>query len=111
VTYGRLHNLRLSVRRQVSEALESYDVLLTPTLPMTAPKLVEGPISILDLINRTAATLRYNTAPLNLTGHPALSIPSGADAYGLPTAVQLVAAHFEEYTAFHAAFALKQALS
>jgi amidase len=111
VSYGRLHNLRLAVRQRLSEALRTCDLLLTPTLPFTAPKLIEGPIPISDLINRTAASLCFNTAPLNLTGHPALSIPSGFDANGLPTAVQVVAAHFDEYTAFRAGFALERALT
>jgi amidase len=111
VSYGRLHNLRLAVRDQVSTALERWDLLLTPTLPFTAPKLVEGPIPTSELINRTAASLCFNTAPLNLTGHPALSIPSGSDERGLPTAVQIVASHFDEYTAFRAAFALEAALA
>lgn len=44
-TYGRLHNLRLRVRRQLSEALEHHDLLLTPTLPITAPRLPDGPAS------------------------------------------------------------------
>ncbi len=108
VSYGRLHNLRLEVRRRVSEAFGTCDLLLTPTLPFTAPRLLEGPAPVSELINRTAAGLCFNTAPLNLTGHPALSIPSGADADGLPTAVQLVAPHFDEFTAFRAAFALEQ---
>ncbi len=111
VPYGRLHNLRLEVRQRISDAFGAYDLLLTPTLPMTAPKLLDGPIPIPDLINRTAATLCFNTAPLNLSGHPALSIPSGFDDNNLPTAVQLIAAHFAEYTAFRAAFALERALS
>jgi amidase len=111
VSYARLHNLRLEVRQRVSAALESVDLLLTPTLPSTAPRLLDGPASDFELINRTAATLCFNTAPLNLTGHPAISFPSGYDADGLPTAVQLIASHFDDYTAFQAAFALERALS
>jgi hypothetical protein len=78
--YARLHNLRLRVRRELSAALERYDLLLTPTVPITAPRLLEGPASFVEIAARTSAALCFNTAPLNLSGHPALSVPSGADA-------------------------------
>jgi amidase len=109
-TYARLHNLRRLVRDEVSAVLREHDLLLTPTVPMTAPPLLEGTPTFAEGAARTSAALCFNTAPLNLTGHPAISLPSGADADGLPTAVQIVAAHFQEATAFRAAFELERAL-
>lgn len=109
-TYARLQNLRLLVREQVSATLRNHDVLLTPTLPMTAPRLPEGEVSFAEISTRTSAALCFNTAPLNLTGHPAISVPSGTDAAGLPTAVQLVSSHFQDATGFRAAFELERAL-
>jgi amidase len=109
VPYARLHNARLALRRDITAALGEWDVLITPTLPMTAPRLLTGTASFAEVSGRTAAKLCFNTAPLNLSGHPALSVPSGADADGLPTAVQLVAGHFADATAFRAAFALERA--
>jgi amidase len=110
VPYARLHNARLALRRDVSAALRKWDLLLTPTLPITAPKLLTGPASFAEVSGRTAARLCFNTAPLNLTGHPALSLPSGTDADGLPTAVQIIGAHFDEPSVFRAGFALERAL-
>jgi amidase len=110
-TFARLHNLRLLVRARVSAALGTYDLLLTPTLPTTAPRLPEAPTTFAEIAARTSATMCFNTAPLNLTGHPALSVPSGTDAAGLPTAVQLIAAHFDELTAFRAAFEVERSLA
>lgn len=110
IPYARLHNARLALRREISTALDEWDLLLTPTLPLTAPKLLTGEASFAEVSSRTAARLCYNTAPLNLSGHPALSIPSGVDGEGLPTAVQLVGAQFGEATAFRAAFELERAL-
>jgi amidase len=110
VPYAQLHNARLALRRDVTAALAEWDLLLTPTLPLTAPKLLTGEASFAEVSGRTAAKLCYNTAPLNLTGHPALSVPSGTDDDGLPTAAQIVAGHFEERTAFRAAFELERAL-
>jgi amidase len=110
VPYARLHNARLALRRDIRAALVRWDLLLTPTLPLTAPKLLSGDASFPEVSGRTAARLCYNTAPLNLSGHPALSVPSGLDGDGLPTAVQIVAPHFDERRAFRAAFAVERKL-
>jgi amidase len=109
LSYARLHNARLALRRAISSALEQWHLLLTPTLPITAPQLLAGEASFAEVSGRTAASLCFNTAPLNLSGHPALSVPSGVDELGLPTAAQIVAPHFADATAFRAAFALERA--
>jgi amidase len=109
VPYARLHNARLAVRRDITAALDRWDVLLTPTLPMTAPELLTGDVAFADVSGRTAARLCYNTAPLNLSGHPALSVPSGVDVDGLPTGAQIIGGHFDDATAFRVAFALERA--
>jgi len=110
IPYAQLHNARLALRRAITAALEDWDLLLTPTLPQTAPKLLTGPASVAEVSARTAERLCYNTAPLNLSGHPAISIPSGADQDGMPTAAQIIGSHFNEVTALRAAFTLEQAL-
>jgi amidase len=109
LTFGRLHNMRLMVRGEIDAALRRYDVLLTPTLPITAPKLPDHPASFAEVALRTSAALCYNTAPLNLSGHPCLSIPSGTDAAGLPTAAQIIGGYFNEHTIFRAGFVLEAA--
>lgn len=111
IPYGQLHNLRLTLRRQIDAALDQVDLLLTPTLPITAPRLADASTPFAEVSGRTAARLPFNTAPLNLSGHPAISIPNGADESGLPTAVQLVPRRFDEITAFRAAFELERAFS
>jgi amidase len=114
--FARLHNLRLAVRRQIISVLTDFDVLLTPTVPMTAPKLGtngrSAPEVQVDVSAGRAASadLAYNTAPLNLSGHPAVSVPSGVDADGLPTAVQVIARHHDEMSAFRAAFEIERAI-
>ena len=64
-----------------------------------------------ELLAHSPESVAFNTAPLNLSGHPALSVPTewGRDG-ALPTAVQLIAPHFREHEAFRAAFALEAAL-
>jgi amidase len=109
--YARLHNLRLLLMRQITEALDRYDLLLTPTLPITAPPLSKPGTPFAEISAGTADRLCYNTTPLNLSGHPALSLPSGSNSEGLPTAVQVVGRKFDEYTVFRAGFQIEQALA
>jgi amidase len=111
VSFGILQNQRLLIRQRLSAALEEWDLLLTPTVPSVAPMLFDHEPSIDELLAHSTASVAFNTAPLNLTGHPGLSIPTewGRDG-ALPTAVQLVAPHFAEQAAFRAAFALEDAI-
>jgi amidase len=111
VSFGILQNQRLLIRRRLSEALAAWDLLLTPTVPTVAPKLLGPDPSIDELLAHSPQSVAFNTAPLNLSGHPALSIPTqwGRDG-ALPTAVQVIAPHFAEHAAFRAAFVLEEAL-
>jgi Asp-tRNA(Asn)/Glu-tRNA(Gln) amidotransferase A subunit family amidase len=60
---------------------------------------------------RILRSLPYNTAPLNLSGHPVLALPSGVDRLGLPTSVQLVADSFREELAVRAGRVVESALA
>lgn len=75
----------------VGELTAEYDALLTPTTPMTAPAF--GAVETPEEFAHTVA----NTAPINLTGHPALSVPGG-NVDGAPVGVQFVGAPHEERT-------------
>ena len=111
VSFGQLQNQRLLIRRRVTEALAKWDLLLTPTVPEVAPKLLGDDPSIDELLAHSPESVAFNTAPLNLTGHPALSIPTEWGRNGaLPTAVQIVAGHFREHDAFRAAFLLESVI-
>jgi len=111
LSFGILQNQRLLIRRRITEALKEWDLLVTPTVPSVAPLLFDHEPSIDELLAHSTAAVAFNTAPLNLSGHPALSVPTEWGRNGaLPTAVQLVAAHFDEQTAFRAAFALENGI-
>ena len=76
-----------------------------------APTLFDHEPSIDELLAHSPASVAFNTAPLNLSGHPALSIPTEWGRGGaLPTAVQLIAPRLGEHAAFRAAFVLEETI-
>ena len=107
VPYAQLHNARLESRRNIIGLLERWDLLITPTIPFTAPKLPEAPTLVSDLLADSPNNVAFNTSPLNMSGHPAVCLPGVTDTDGLPASVQIIAGHFHEYTAFRAAFVLE----
>ena len=85
------------LRKEVREYFTRYDIFLCPTVPMPAfpHGLAEFNIEGHALGGRHA--LRA-TVPWDFTGSPAISVPFGWTADGLPLAVQLVGKHFDEPT-------------
>ena len=110
VSYGHLHNLRLHVREGIETALASDTVLLTPTTLITAPALLRDDATAADLALRILRTIPYNTSPLNLSGHPALAVPTGLDGDRLPTSAQLVGPRLGETVLLKVAHELQQAI-
>jgi aspartyl-tRNA(Asn)/glutamyl-tRNA(Gln) amidotransferase subunit A len=93
--YNKAVALRGVIRKELETVLEQYDAILTPTTPTPAfgiGEKVNDPVSMYlsDLF----------TVPANIAHHPAISIPSGANAAGLPFGVQFIGARFAEDTLF-----------
>ena len=82
------------LRRAYDDALEKYDVLVMPTLPITATTLVSDHDDLATGIAR-ALEMIVNTAPTDCTGHPAISVPAGL-VNGLPTGLMIIGKHFQD---------------
>ncbi len=105
--YAKAQNLNRRLKDEYDQALQRYDLLMMPTLPMKAPP-IPAPDAPLSLYIQRAFEMIPNTAPFDASGHPAMSIPCGLSE-GLPVGLQLIGKHYDESTIYRAAHAFEQA--
>ncbi|MCB8876974.1 amidase [Acidisoma silvae] len=114
VEYLHAQRFRTYLREQVDRHFQDIDLILTPTLPFTAPLIGQHSIMIGDEEESTlTGNMRFTCLP-SLTALPAISFPIGLDRSNLPIGAQLMAPageemrlmravhQFEQVTAFHA---------
>ncbi|MCG7657446.1 Asp-tRNA(Asn)/Glu-tRNA(Gln) amidotransferase subunit GatA [Wielerella bovis] len=89
--YLKAQKLRRLVANDFQAAFEKCDVILAPNAPTAAPKLGE-----LNSDPIQAYLSDIYTIAVNLAGLPALSLPAGFSANGLPIGVQLIGNYFRE---------------
>ena len=83
--YKKALQVKAVIKKAYDEAFQKYDVLLTPVVSTTAPKLGE---SLSDPLKMYLSDIY--TVPPNLAGLPGISIPCGFDGRGLPIGAQLI---------------------
>jgi len=105
--YIQAQRVRRLLERDFLNAFRRVDVLATPTLPIVAPKITEGPAEVKG-IDRDPNTLIPFTFPYNATGLPAISIPCGFSSSGLPIGLQIGGKPFDEETVLKVAHAYEQ---
>ncbi len=105
--YAKAQNLRPRLTAAYDQVLVNYDLLLMPTLPITAPALPAADADAAEIVAR-ALEMVPNTPAFDLTGHPSISLPCG-EVDGLPVGMMLNGRHFEESTVYRAAHAYEQA--
>lgn len=101
--YKKAQNLRGAIVKAFDNAFEDCDVILAPTVPMTAFKMghaVSDPIEtyLTDIC----------TVPINIAGLPAVSIPCGFNTNGMPIGMQLIGNRFKEAQILNAAYKYQQ---
>jgi aspartyl-tRNA(Asn)/glutamyl-tRNA(Gln) amidotransferase subunit A len=89
---------RARLRRQMQAVFSRCDVLLTPGQPIPPPLHTARSVTVANREFSPMAALVSASCPFNLTGHPALTIPCGCSATGLPLALQIVGRAFDEAT-------------
>jgi aspartyl-tRNA(Asn)/glutamyl-tRNA(Gln) amidotransferase subunit A len=90
--YVRAMRLRDVLKQRVDRALQHCDALMLPTLPIPPPTLGSSTVKIGDAQEPVRAAMLRLTQLFNITGHPALTLPTPRSNDGLPRAVQLVGA-------------------
>jgi len=106
--YAMARNLAYELRKAYDDALERYDVLVMPTLPLTATEIPPADAPRNVYISR-ALEMIANTAPFDVTGHPATSVPAGL-VDGLPAGLMIIGKHFEDAAPLRVAHAYEKAL-
>ncbi len=107
---NRAHAARTVIARAIEAAMDRHhlDVLLAPTLPATAAPKDDFEQVIGAGLEHIGMSNVRTTAPFNVSGQPAVSVPCGFDADGLPVAVQLAARSGADAMALRAAYALER---
>ena len=105
---ARAHGEMNTFCDQMREFMEDYDLLLTPTMPMTAFEVgLDRPPETPETLSGLSWT--PFTYIFNVTGQPAASVPCGLDSAGLPVGLQIVGHWRDDVTVLRAAAAYEEA--
>jgi aspartyl-tRNA(Asn)/glutamyl-tRNA(Gln) amidotransferase subunit A len=101
--YTQAQKVRTLIARDFDEAWKTCDLLLTPTAPSAAFALGEKSADPLAMYLNDVFTV-----PSSLAGLPAMSVPGGLDAAGLPLGLQIIGPALDEQGVLNAGLALEE---
>lgn len=110
-----LHEALRRMRFSVGEAIEAFDILLTPTMPCVAIphgskcSATNATVSAEEFTEADAALCQY-TGVFNVTGQPSVSLPLAHSTGGLPIGLQIVGRFGDEATLVRIARDLEEAI-
>ncbi len=102
--YKKAQNLRGKIVQDFRNVFTGCDVILAPTVPMTA---FENGHAVSDPVETYQTDIC--TVPVNICGLPGVSVPCGFDSKGLPIGMQLIGNSFEEAKILNAAWQYENA--
>lgn len=94
--YVRAKRMLSIYRREVDAVFEEVDALITPATPAVAPEIGVVNVTTAGLTEPAGNAITRFTSFFNMTGHPAITVPSGLHEAGLPMGVQLIGRSFDE---------------
>ena len=104
--YAKGQNLGRTLRAAYDAALDEVDVLVMPTLPML-PTPLPAPDAPREEIVGRAFEMVINTAPFDVTGHPAISVPCHPPG-SLPIGMMIIGRHFADHAVLRVAAAAEE---
>jgi amidase len=104
--YAKAQNLARTLRAAYDAALDMADVLVMPTQPML-PTPLPAPGAPREEIVARAFEMMVNTAPFDVTGHPAISVPCHPPD-SLPVGMMIIGRHFADATVLRVAAAVEE---
>ena len=97
---------RSLLKSAIEDVFKDVDVIVTPTLPYTAPEIGKPVIDLPGGFSQDAlAAIWHYTAIASITGKPALSVPAGFDSAGLPVGITIMGDSFAESLLFRVGYA------
>ena len=100
---------RRQFQRALNRVFERVQVMVTPTTPITAPKIGQTTVEIGGRSEDARLASTRLVRALNLAGVPALSVPCGFDGQGLPIGLQIFGRAFDERSVLLAGHAFETA--
>ena len=109
--YRRACAARVAIAGAIAAAMTDHrlDALVTPTLPATASPKAGSEHTYGGVPEPIAVSYVRTTAPFNLSGQPAISVPCGFDRTGLPIGLQIATRPGHDALALQIAAAFEQA--
>jgi aspartyl-tRNA(Asn)/glutamyl-tRNA(Gln) amidotransferase subunit A len=96
------------IQKYFSDAFSKVDIIVTPQLPITAPLIGQGSISIGKVTEPVPSALTRFTRIYNLVGIPCISVCCGFSSSGMPVGLQIASKPFAEEIVLRAAHAYEQ---
>jgi aspartyl-tRNA(Asn)/glutamyl-tRNA(Gln) amidotransferase subunit A len=97
------------LRARFAALMQTYDLLLTPTMAVPAFPIGQRPETIAGQAVHPFWGYLPFTFPINMIGHPAASIPCGFSTDGLPIGLHIIGRRGDEATVLRASAAFEQA--